>query len=94
MGSSICSLIATVTVRIHTFLVCQLSAEFHYVYERYNIELKKIRHRFKFAKLNVCILEFIAAEYLLVLNIMRLYSPYYLLSSSLKSTYLLYYMFS
>ena len=29
-----------VTVRIHTFQVCQLSAEFHYVYERYNIELK------------------------------------------------------
>ena len=34
------SLYLSVTVRIHTFLVCQLSAEFHYVYERYDIELK------------------------------------------------------
>ena len=31
-----------VNVRIHTFLVCQLSAEFHYVYEQYNIKLKCI----------------------------------------------------
>ena len=36
--------VRAVNVRIHTFLVCQLSAEFHYVYERYNIELKLFRH--------------------------------------------------